>query len=253
MLVRPDGDAVLLISQNAHAWVSGQIARAWKTDDDHAFEPYEEVCLAAELHDIGWQTWEGNPTLNPETGVPYTFRELPRREYLQVWTRARRFSTIINRYAALLISRHGTRLLARYGPAEDAPRAEKEQIEGFLRREAAAQGRLIESLAESPRYEPFVSDEVLDRNSGLISTWDGMSLMLCGGLPDDGITIGDYTMTPDEDGTVRVDPWPFTREQVQLVVEGRRLTGRYERQITLQSALQKAEWQTLQFDLVTAE
>jgi hypothetical protein len=40
MLVRGDG---LVIGQPAHAWVSGQLARAWAGP----VEPWEEVCLAA--------------------------------------------------------------------------------------------------------------------------------------------------------------------------------------------------------------
>ena len=49
MLLRPDGDSVLCIGQASHAWISGQMARAWA----EPFEPYEDVCLAAEQHDVG--------------------------------------------------------------------------------------------------------------------------------------------------------------------------------------------------------
>ena len=52
MLVRDDG---LVIGQPAHAWVSGQLARAWGNAAFPAPSPREPVCLAAEQHDVGWQ------------------------------------------------------------------------------------------------------------------------------------------------------------------------------------------------------
>ena len=52
MLVRDDD---LVIGQPAHAWVSGQLARAWGNAAFPAPAPREPVCLAAEQHDVGWQ------------------------------------------------------------------------------------------------------------------------------------------------------------------------------------------------------
>ena len=54
MLVRPDGDSVLCIGQASHAWISGQMARAWA----EPFERHDEVCLAAEQHDVGMAEWD---------------------------------------------------------------------------------------------------------------------------------------------------------------------------------------------------
>ena len=58
MLLREDGDAVVCIGQPAHAWLSGQLARNWALDP---VEPYEEVCLAAEQHDLGMAEWDALP------------------------------------------------------------------------------------------------------------------------------------------------------------------------------------------------
>ena len=72
MLLRPDGDDVLCIGQTSHAWISGQMARAWA----EPFEPYEEVCLAAEQHDVGMAEWDLAPSLNEKTGLPHSFMEM---------------------------------------------------------------------------------------------------------------------------------------------------------------------------------
>ena len=82
MLLRPDGDGVLAIGQPAHAWLSGQLARTWGNERFGTVEPWEEVCLAAEQHDAGMAEWERRPTLNPGTGLPRSFMELPLGEHL---------------------------------------------------------------------------------------------------------------------------------------------------------------------------
>ena len=44
----------LVVGQPAHAWVSGQLARAWGNAAFPAPAPREPFCLAAEQHDVGW-------------------------------------------------------------------------------------------------------------------------------------------------------------------------------------------------------
>src|SRR3712207_5677659 len=118
MLLRPDGDAVIAIGQASHAWVSGQLARAWRD-----VSPREEVCLAAEQHDVGMAQWDLAPTLNPDTGRPHSFLEMPLATHLKLWSAAPAKLLTQSRYAALLVSLHGTTLyemrdLARVAPEE---------------------------------------------------------------------------------------------------------------------------------------
>ena len=67
MLFRTEPSGVLAISQPAHAWVSGQILRAW---DEPLGQP---LLLAAEQHDIGWLDWETAPTSIPRPGARISF------------------------------------------------------------------------------------------------------------------------------------------------------------------------------------
>lgn len=257
MLVRPDDDgSTILVTQPAHSWVSGQLARAWADSEEDPLLPREELCISAEQHDIGWLQWEATPTLNPETGLPYAFHEMPRKMHLQIWGRARRYALIYGRYPALLVSMHGTGLFERFGPGEDAPRNERLQVETFLRRERASQQVLIDSLAEDPRYADLVDSETLARNQSLISLWDGMSLMICGGIDESGVTIFDYTLTPVSGGdehVLSVDPWPFSRDEVQVFAEARRIAGRFERPVALSAALSKAEQFVMEWTLIPAD
>ena len=62
MLLRKDDLDVIAIPQPSHAWLYGQMARPWGNEHFTAPTPYDEVCLAAGQHDIGWLDWEMTPT-----------------------------------------------------------------------------------------------------------------------------------------------------------------------------------------------
>src|SRR5882757_3725288 len=78
VILRRDGDAVLAIGQASHAWLSGQLARAWGNDRFPVPAPFEEVCLGALQHDIGMAEWDLRPERHPETGLPKQFFEVDR-------------------------------------------------------------------------------------------------------------------------------------------------------------------------------
>jgi Protein of unknown function (DUF3891) len=220
MLLRPDGDAVIAIGQPAHAWLSGQLARAWAG----LIEPWEEVCLAAEQHDVGMAAWDRAPKLNPKTGLPRSFMELELDDHLEIWWRAAPLALQQSRYAALLVSMHGTALYERRN-------LDDERVRGFLDGQAELQARLLETLRADPHTAPFATDEVVRRNQQLVWRWDSLSL---------GLLL---------DWTLELDPWPFRDDRVSLRCEGRRLEGRFDDEEEMRSALAAAPWVTLELEL----
>ena len=126
MLIRAEGeDSVLAIGQASHAWISGQLARAWGNERFGEVTPWEEVCLGAEQHDIGWALWDTRPSLNPDTGLPHTFIDAPLETKLELWSAAPRRMLAQCRYAALLVSMHGSALYDR-GRSHNPGEAERE-------------------------------------------------------------------------------------------------------------------------------
>ena len=150
MLHREDETGLILIGQPAHAWVSGQLARAWGNERFGRFEPWEEVCLAAEQHDIGMAAWDAAPGLNEASGLPYSFRELPRRTHPALWASAARLVLPQSRYAALLISLHGIGLYEPDDQPDVARSDDPTALEYFCRRRGDdhcdACGRLPERI-----------------------------------------------------------------------------------------------------------
>jgi hypothetical protein len=252
VLLRRDGDAVIAIGQPAHAWLSGQLARAWGNERFRAAEPWEEVCLAAEQHDLGMAAWEGRPTLNPETGLPRSFMELELDEHLAIWWSAAPLVMPQSRYAALLVSLHGTALYERRDLAQLEP-AEVESVQAFLLGQAQLQAELLESLRADPSTAAAAADEIVRRNQRLVWTWDSLSL----GLLLDWAPF-ELSAVPAADGELDVEvrpdtlePWPFQAERLTLRCEGRRLAGRFDDEETMREALAAAPWVTLEKSLAS--
>jgi hypothetical protein len=247
MLLREDGDDVICIGQPAHAWVSGQLAAAWGNERFGPVEPRDEVCLAAQQHDIGMAAWDASPELNPETGRPYSFIEMPLETHLGLWTRAPRLALSQSRYAALLVSMHGVALygmrdLDRMDPGDAA------RVRAYTDSQRAFQAELLDSLG--------AADEEVRRNQRLLWTWDYLSLAVCLGwdpataraVPAAGDPV-DMGLEQRGGGIVAVDPWPFAADRVDLGCEGRRLAGRYDDEAALRAALERAPWVGLRWEL----
>ncbi len=235
MLLCGDGDDLIAVGQPAHAWVSGQLARAWGNARFGTLAPREEVCLAAEQHDAGMAAWEVRPTLNPKTGLPRSFMELTLDEHLEIWWSAAPLVLPQSPYAALLVSMHGTALYERRD-LDRLTATDAERVRAFLAGQRALQEQLRERLDAGPAQ--------VRRNQRLIWTWDSLSLgLLLGWAP--------FTLAavPTADGETDVevtgaslDPWPFATPAVTLRYDGRRLAGPYADEETMRAALAAAPW-----------
>jgi Protein of unknown function (DUF3891) len=247
MLHRKTAEGTIVIGQPAHAWVSGQIARAWA----EPFEPWEEVCLAADQHDIAWNVWERSPERDPETGLPYTFSALPRLRRLELWSGAAELLLPQSRYAALLVSLHGTLLVERFPPegGEDVQRA----LAGYRERERDFQTRVLDTLRDDPRYGRHATADAVEQNRELIFAWDGLSLVLLHGITKARTAAGHELAPLDGNASrVTVSPWPFRDDEVNLACEGRLLTETYASDDDLRRGLARAPWRTIETRLVPA-
>jgi hypothetical protein len=203
MIVRSDG---LGVPQTAHSALAGRLAEAWAIDTDL---PAHDLRVAAAIHDIGWAEWEQHPRVNPQTGRPFAFHELPGPEHAAIWARGTDAAVTFGRWVGLLVSLHCTRLMGwRQASGSAGP-----EVDALVERERGRQRVLRAGL----------DDGVVERASDLIARWDGLSLDLCGGKDAD------------------LDPWPFATDRVGLHVDARVLDG--------DEHLESAGWRTLRFSL----
>jgi Protein of unknown function (DUF3891) len=259
MLLREDERGVLAIGQPAHAALSGQLAQAWGNEQFGAFEPFEEVCLATEQHDVGWSMLDLEPAFNPDTGRPRSFLEMPLAVHLDLWRRGPRSLVSQNRYAALLVSLHGWRLYERRD-LERLPRSHADAITRFLEDQRIFQAELLASLRDDAGAAGWADARLVERNSLLLWTWDYLSLALClswapatakraptrNGSIDIEIIAG---AGPD---VIRLEPWPFASDRVTVRAEGRRLPERFETEAEMRRQFAGAPWETLELRLERA-
>jgi Protein of unknown function (DUF3891) len=258
----------LIIGQPAHAWVSGQLARAWGNEAFPAPSPREPVCLAAEQHDVGWADADLAPLLG-DGGRPRSFIEYPRADHVAIWREAPRRLLAQSRYAALLVSLHGTSLYERIDPDGYEP-----DVAAAIRAYVAGQRELQAELAAG------LDAAQVDRNRRLILAWDRLSLALCHGnataledvpAADGAVTIrvepspaagtssaaaaralvrDDHAVPPGAATTAfTVAPWPFAAARVVAGCEARELPGTFADAAALHAALAAAPWVPLRFEL----
>jgi hypothetical protein len=214
----PDGRA-LAISQPAHAWISGQLARAWGGAVAGVDRLPELFILAAEQHDIGWLPWEAAPTRDPATGRPYDFVALPRDQHTALWSAG--VATAAASYGphvALLVSLHG---LAIYALTPDEKRAPEDlaAVQRFRAEQEAMQARLRPQVAASDA-------QIADQRAILLAL-DLMSLVICGAM---GREPRRTPPVPLADGTTRLAlAFPGAGWDRLTVDPGKRRYGRLPR------------------------
>jgi hypothetical protein len=255
MLFRDGPNGSIAISQPSHAWLSGQLMRAWGNAEFGAVAPYEDVCLGAEQHDIGWLEWEQAPTLNPATGRPHGFRELGVAAHTAIWRRGTELALAFGRYPALLVSLHGAGLYVNFAGGE----ADAAIVRDFLNGQLAIQQRLLASLRLDPRLGEFCDPATIERNRRLVRAADRMSIAICTGMQDMAVRSNDQQLAVirqvptangetdirlraiDGDlGKIAVSPWPFAAAQVAVACEGIRLARMFHDEAELRAGLQDA-------------
>lgn len=164
---QPSGD--LAISQLTHAWISGQILRAW----DETLS--ETLLLAAEQHDIGWIDWETEPTFNTGTGRPHLFREVGASTHAPMWARGvQRALGAWGTHVALLVSRHGGVIYRRYMDRHRMDAADAAAAQNYLTAQAPVETTWSRALE--------LEAAELEKETALIAFADTLSLALCGDL-----------------------------------------------------------------------
>ncbi|MFZ5816635.1 MAG: DUF3891 family protein [Bacillota bacterium] len=237
MVIYPAGGRLRLTLQTDHARLAGELAAAWGGGLFARPEPLEPIRLATEMHDEGWSELDAAPMVNPATGRPYDFLQIPQQHHTAAHTRTVERALAAHPYAGLLTSLHATGLYRkRYGHLPHIPQrpvdpACQEAVDRFL----ADQDQLQRQLTEELQPDPVV----LWTHYRWLELWDMASLWACMMNPADR---GEYYLGamprfpggPDERLTLRgageelftLDPWPFSVERITLLWPARWLEDR---------------------------
>jgi hypothetical protein len=251
-------DGFLLIPQSAHAWVSGQLARAWGGGATGAPQPLEAVVLATTLHDLGWLAMDTQPLLN-DNGQPLNFLEpgidMVEAMYLQAVDKV----VAVDPYAGLLVNRHMQLIFeGRVQRGTDAPERTA-PTRAHLRLQ---HGQLVAEINTHPVYKAHLSPATLRHNYRILRTCDLLSLFLCGALSPR--TIPDVptiycaamtTVTPERSNsnTLRVPMALFAQQEQTFHITARYIPQtNYDSQAAYATAFGAAEKITLTKTLISA-
>jgi len=236
MLFRTQTSACLAISQLTHAWISGQILRAW---NDTLSKP---LLLAAEQHDIGWMDWEIAPSFDPQTGLPHLFRDVGASVHAPMWAKGvERALHAWGAHVALLISRHGGVIYRRFTDRHRLDEADAVAAKRYLETQAPLEAEWARELG--------LDDARLKNETMLLALADTLSLALCGELKaplqveapsaDDRTPQFRLTELPGGQFDFSLSPWPFRTETVTVEGEARPLPpeGRFRDEASMRAWL----------------
>lgn len=110
MIFFRDNDQLVVTTQPDHAFFSGELASLWRADGLPANPHRAEILFAAREHDNGWRGADAAPRVDPSTGKPYSFHEIPRSLRFEIWLAGVDRFAAEHPYASLLVAYHAAQL-----------------------------------------------------------------------------------------------------------------------------------------------
>jgi hypothetical protein len=213
MIVRSEGDTLLLITQPDHAKLSGHLMEGWVANGliDHQWRT--EILLATREHDNGWREVDAAPEVNRETGLPYDFMTSPDGVKQPIWPRGVACLAPRSPLAAAFVAQHALTIHSRNRGSEG--------WRGFFSDMEETVDRLMETagLERGPSRGSFTAAY------RFVFLGDLLSLVFCNGWQDP-VRAKDYTVEL-RNGTLAVQPDPFGGRRLRFVVPGRRIPRRF--------------------------
>lgn len=223
--------------QTDHMAQVGDFAARWGEGELLPARDPAVAVVAARNHDEGWRSWEMDPDMDPETGLPFDFFNVPREKHTVFYGTGVEFldNAGVGR-AALLVSFHATGLyLGRYGvDGERVPAPEELEPfkREFVQRQEAFQRATMERLG-------IARDEVW-HDYRLLQAWDRLGICFCHGR--DETTLGPAPTKDSKEGvrirarrldalTVGMTPFPFAGDEQTFPVRSFKIPNkRFESQ-----------------------
>lgn len=222
----------VLISQVEHARISGVLAERWSPNLFSQLNCGDELLAAIHHHDDGWADWEQAVGVNPETGRPLNFTEMPLVESLAIWRDSIASAGRHGDLAGYVVSAHFCCLLNRFSSRwQNDPAMTAIAAEFFTSQKQQQADRLA-----AWKRHVTIGDAAATADAALktLQVFDSLSLWLCCSEHPEPET---FELPGASSATIRalapfeasISPWPFAEEQIELQAVGRLIPAiRYE-------------------------
>lgn len=235
------GEPRLVLTMQQHTATAGMLARHFGGND--GFDRLEPNGLVVDLvteHDRGWMEVDDAAPRRADTGLPWSIYQTPLAISIGTGPRSIAHNEAIHPYRGLLSSMHIVGIhTGRYGLddnriidlMDDASRA---LLEPMIAAERERQDRLRQRLAADPATAGWMGATLL-RNYKALQLFDRLALWLqvthpserrpttITHVPTTGEGDTAVEITPLDDRRVRLDPFPFDTDPLEIIVRGRRL------------------------------
>jgi Protein of unknown function (DUF3891) len=270
MIIREEGNQLILIRQGDHAFLAGFFAREWGNDQFVKPEPFASFCLAVAEHDNGWNEWALEPKIDPKTRLPYSYASIPTEEHIALYQRGIERMVKVDHYAALLVSMHCAMLYDRSRAtmpgfsAKYVKSNESHLVSDYVQRLRLQQLRLKVDLRADAATKPFVDENLLKANFERLEALDRMSLYFCLGPLENAVMeavpvdnkgeVADFELHSEGGNVVTLAPYPFRRESLEISILARRVPKRvYADDLDFQKTLARASFFAMKYTLRARE
>ncbi|MFN2464666.1 MAG: DUF3891 family protein [Candidatus Dormibacteria bacterium] len=178
MIVRQEGERLVIVRQADHAELSGSLAAAWGQAPWERPRPYPAVTVGARLHDDAWLVFDEAPEVRD--GRPLSFNEVDRVRTSSMYAAGVSAITAIDPYAGLLVSLHYSGFFTShwgwqpFATPDRFPGAQGMALRAFVEEERNRQEVLRRQLPPSDADEAL-----LEANYKWLQLWDRISLDIC--------------------------------------------------------------------------
>jgi len=255
MIRRDHEDDWLLIAQIDHARLAAEIAAVWGNDVVPPLPVSDLLVPAIRHHDDGWQKWAAAPQIDPDTGRPLNFTEMPMAVSTAIWEQSIDICSRQAPLSGIWVSRHFCWLAEQTHQSRKDHAEDLAAIEKFLDAQGERQRRLKEKEAEQTHALVSVSpdslDSLMEAGFRFLQFFDALSIWLCcepqsepheTTLHENGpICWAPLGVTGKGVTGIHAEPFPLSVNRLDLTVSVRIIPVReYADDADLHSALQTA-------------
>src|SRR5262249_6833686 len=201
-------------------------------------EPRSEALYAVENHDRGWDAYDANPKLDPETRLPYGLVQTPQTDSLKTITGSPDFAEHHHPYCGVLVSMHTWGLHnRRYGVSQFVVRQRsttsitvseehKSEQQARLAHELERQERLESILPADSKTRSWVEPPHLMQNYKQLQFFDTLGLYfhlrqdaergeeVYIHVPQSPESDANVTLRPLGQGCYSLAPFPFANDNL---------------------------------------
>jgi hypothetical protein len=239
------GQPHFILTMAEHTEFCGQLARAFGNDEFESVQPNPEAIFAVENHDRGWDAYDAQPKLDPETGLPFSLVGTPPVDSSKTITASPDFNERYHPYCGLLVSMHMwglhnrrlgfSQFVVRQRTSTSIETQElfKPEVRARLASEQARQERIKSELAADGNARAWFSQARLLQNYKQLQFFDTLALYfhlrqasergeeVYIHVPKNAEVDATITVQRVDDDNYTLDLYPFASDVVKVVCRGR--------------------------------